>query len=425
MDSGGIQVGTCIATLLKRKAPKSAPDATVIHYRDFWGRGDATRRALLESLGMAGWTSARKTKAAETPEGPRAYEEFTAEESTWWRLMPQDSNAGYEAWPGIDEIFEVSFQGVNPNRGIEGSLIVVSRELLEQRMARYFGAAEFAEVEAMAPELAKNRAGYDAVATREDLRRNSAFAPELIVPYLLFPLDLRWIYYEPASNLLNRRRPEFWENLPGNEFLVAVPHARRPSEGRPLLARALADLHVHDRGAVFFPRSVRSGELISGPLANFAVPAWRTLRDHFGMGGDRDSDAAKKLVGDLFRAVLAIGHSPRFEEDHRSALEHDWLHVPIPKSLTQLERLVALGDQVAKLLDPQADAADAIRAILGAERSARVGVIRSGAGGRLDLHVRISYFGAARGRWSEREYTEEEEPADGWGARTGDLFLND
>ena len=36
----------------------------------------------------------------------------------------------------------------------------------------------------------------------------------------------------------------------------------------------------------------------------------------------------------------------------------------------------------------------------------------------------LSYFGAAKGRWNERDFAADEDPLPQWGARTGDLFIN-
>ena len=48
-------MGTSLTTLLKRNVAPTVPGATPIHYRDFWGRADLKRRALVESLEMKGW----------------------------------------------------------------------------------------------------------------------------------------------------------------------------------------------------------------------------------------------------------------------------------------------------------------------------------------------------------------------------------
>ena len=423
-DARGIQVGTCISTFLKHKTPKLAPSEALIHYRDFWGKAAAKRHALLDSLPMSSWSATKRETAAKQPEGPREYETFQTNEAKRFRLSPQDVSAGYEDWPGLDELFPVRFQGVNPARGHDQSLIDTNREMLAARMLGYFTAERFEQVRAVAPGLAVARARYQPEKMWRDLKASSGFRDERLVPYILFPLDLRWIYYEPDAKLLTERSPEFWDHLADNEFLAAVPQARRISETRPLFARSLVDWHLHDRGTFCFPRETRAGKLLSERIANLAPPVWSALSAAFGLSGDRTSAAAKSLVRDLFHCALALLHSPQFETDHRESLLHDWARIPIPKDRERFASLARLGAQVACLLDPQTDAEPTIEAILGHERARALGALRSTAGGAPDLRVSISYFGAAKGRWSERNFAADELPVPAWGERTGDLFIN-
>jgi predicted helicase len=88
-DGGtGIKVGTCITTLVKDRRAAIAPESTPLHFRDFWGRADAKRRALLDSLDMDRWKPARKVEAAKHPEGPRDYETVQATAAARWMFAP-------------------------------------------------------------------------------------------------------------------------------------------------------------------------------------------------------------------------------------------------------------------------------------------------------------------------------------------------
>jgi hypothetical protein len=422
--AAGIKVGTCISTFIKKKAPPTPPEKTPVFYRDFWGRADGKRHALMESLDMQGWRKPRRDAAAGTPEGPRDYERFFPTEAARWKFSPRDFNAGYEAWAALDELFPATFQGVNPNRGLDGSLVDVDRAALAERMRHYYSAATFAEVQRRSPELVAERARYTPKDVWKELRTNKAkYVDARLVPYLVFPLDLRWLYYETDAKLLNERRPEFWENLSENEFLLAVPQCRRPSESRSLLARTLVDLHAHDRGAVCFPRATRAGTLVTALTANLNHRAWSALQAAFGLSGTLTSDEAINLVGSLFRCALAVFHAPRFESDYRDALTQDWAHLPIPKERADFDRLTALGQKVANLLDPQADAEPTIEQILGRDRVRTIAVPR-GEGANPDLRVTISYFGAGKGKWTARPYSEEEEGLPAWGDGTGDLWIS-
>ena len=426
-DTGsGIKVGTCVVTVLKRRTKRTAPDATPIHHRDFWGRAEAKRLALLESLEMEAWNTKQRKEASVRPEGPRPYETFTSSEAKRWRFSPQEVNAGYEAWPALDELFPVRFQGVNPARGLEGSVVDTDRTALETRMRFYFSAQRFEDVRREMPELARERASYEPEKVWEELRRSVEFDSNKLREYQLFPLDSRWIYYETESKLLIRRSPDFWDHLPSNEFLLGVPQARRVSETRALFSTTLADWHLHDRGSFAYPRETHAGKLVSTRLANLQPRAWKKLQAAYRLKGERTDEDAKALVGRLFRLALTVLHSPSFEEHHREALTHDWAHVPIPRSLEVLDEIAVLGDQLVILLDPQRDADAVIESILGAERMRTLGVPRSASGKQsLDLTLRISYFGAAKGRWSERDYRPDEADVPAWGERTGDLWIND
>jgi hypothetical protein len=431
----GIKVGTAIITLLKLKTRSKT---SLVRTRDFWGRAMAKRRALVASLEIALWPDEARREAAGHPEGPRAYEDFVPQERGGWKLVPQDSTGGYEDWPALDELFPAGYQGVNPNRGIEGSLIDVDPAALESRMRDYFSTRSFESFRRDHPVVCEPRAGYEPEAVRDLLRRVSGFQTDRIVPYLLFPLDLWFIYYETEGKLLNRRRPELWDNLEKNEFLLAVPQPRRVSEARPLLATTLFDLHLHDRGSVGFPAEVRSaaegGDLFSagrerGPTveANLHPALWEALKSAWGPRGGVDGAAARKLVRSLFRAVLAIAHAPQYEADHKDALAQDWARIPLPKDRARFAELATLGEKVWKLLDPAADPRGTITRVLGS--SARELAVPTRTDGRTvseaGLLVSRSYYGAARGDWRERPPREAETWRDCWGAMSGDLYLND
>jgi hypothetical protein len=425
-DRGGIQVGTCITTLLKRKKPATAPGATTrIHYRDFWGKADLKRRALIESLEMNRWDETTKTKVAQQPAGPRDYETFVPTESARWMFSARDANAGFESWPALDELFPTSYQGINPNRGLDGSVIDTDRESLTGRMRRYFAGKEFAELRSRYPELTEPRARYEPEQVWRSVKGHG-FADQNIVPYLVFPLDQRWLYYEEARHFLNEPRRELGRNRTDNEFLLAVPQPRRGSETRPLLTRALFDLHVHDRGSIGFPRESRAGELLE-LAANLNGDAWKALRAAWGLRGELSDDPARRLVADLFRAALAIMHSPQYENDHADALAQDWAHLPVPKDRTLFAELVALGKRLGVLLDAAVSSDHVVTEILG-KGAATVGPSVKHGGGQVaqqDLTVSVAYFGAARGKWIERAYAERELQHPAWGDTTGDLYIND
>lgn len=418
-DPRGIQPGTAIVTWLNLPAPKVPPDKAEVLYRDFWGLANWKRAALLASLPDG--------NAAEDTAVP-GYEPITPSRENRWRLSPHTQEAGYESWPGLDELFPVRFQGVNHNRGIDGSVIDTDRAALRARMQAYLNADSFEVAAGVCPDAATPRARYDPGHVWRQLKAAGGFSEEKIKPFLTFPFDERWIYYETEHKWLNEARPEFAANLGDNEFLITVPEPRKVSETRPVFATTLVNLHVHERGSVVIPRETRSEGLLADRDANLPEPAWRCLREHFGLAGERRDDDARRLVGELFRVALAVLHAPAYQADHRSAVAADWAHLPVPRDAALLGRFVDTGGLVAGLLDANRDARDQITAVLGQERAAHLAQLCKDGGGPIrpeDLTITVNYWGGAKGRWIPREFSGEEDPLLAWAERTGDLYIAD
>ena len=418
-DSRGIQPGTAIVTWLKKAQPKSPPQGTSVVYRDFWGLANWKRTALLSSLPDGN----PKSGAAIPP-----YEPITPSQENRWRLSPHSQEPGYESWPALDELFPVSFQGINHNRGVEGSVIDTDQHALVQRMRAYLDAATFEQAVQACPDAATKRARYDPPKVWSKLKAGGGFVEGKVKPLLTFPLDQRWLYYETGYKWLNEARPEFGANLETNEFLITVPEPRKASETRPLYATTLVNLHVHERGSVVIPRDTRGDDLLPDRDANLAESAWRVLRDSFGLTGERRDADARHLTGQLLRAALAVLHAPAYQADHRSALSADWAHLPVPKDASLLERLADAGDQVARLLDANADARETVNAVLGEERAAALARLTRQDGTTVkpdDLMVTVNYWGGAKGKWRSRSFSSEEQPLPEWGERTGDLYISD
>ena len=424
-DSRGIQVGTCITTYLKRDArPRETGTIATVSFRNFWGRAADKRDALVASLNLDSWSRAKSAATARTCAGPRYYEQFVPTAATGWRLMPA-SSSGFEEWPGFDDLFPVSFQGVNPNRGLKSSVIDTDRMVLEERMRDYFSTSSFEELQERHPILCTKRARYNPQKTREKLLVTGGFDRKKMLPYVVFPFDVRWIYYEREGKFLNESRAALGDHSKDNEFLVGAPKARRVSESRPLVLSSLFDLHVYDWGSVGFPAELNPDTGIGGLFtpdladlkrrANLAAGAWAVLRDSWKMKGDLTGPDAKRLCRMLFRYCLAISHAPQYEADHKDSLAQDWPHVPICKDAGRFDEIAALGELIASLLDPQIDAGPVVQNLLGDDMKAVAVVCRVGGGSirESDLVVEYSYFGSAAGKWERRMLADAEPRHDG------------
>jgi hypothetical protein len=258
------------------------------------------------------------------------------------------------------------------------------------------------------------------------------------VPYVVFPLDLRWLYYETGSKLLNRPRPDLYENLDANEFLVMVPEPRKESETRPMILTTAFDLHLHDRGSVAFPADVVQpvadrGTLFGGSStkgerrANLSDALWAMLREAWGLRGDLYGKDALLLARELSRSCLAVCHAPSYQIEHKESLAQDWAHVPLPRSRQLFTELVQAGKSLAILLDPAATAVNVLKGILGAESKYLAVPTKTGGGdvGRSGLFVEYPFFGGAKGGWRPRSCSRDEPMCEQWGTTTGDLYIND
>jgi hypothetical protein len=423
MDPRGIQPGTAIVTWVKRIDTRTKPGDTAVLYRDFWGPAALKRQGLLASL-----------PSGSPPKGStvHVYESVKPSQENRWRLGPKTVEGGFEAWLSLEELFPISFQGVNPNRGLEGGIIDTDRTALERRLRTYFAADNFRAAKKASEEIATARARYDPEKVWLKLKADGHFRKDAVIPLLTFPFDRRYIYYVATDKWLNEARLEFARNAANNEWLITVPEPRKASETWPVYATELVNLHVHERGSVVFPRETRGDGLLTDRDANLPEPTWRVLRGHFGLKGERRDEAARALVGKLFRVVFAILHAPSYQAEHKSALSADWAHLPMPKDIRLFDRLVAAGEQVTRLLDADRDAGNVIKAVVGADRARALGPLKRADAKQVrpdDLKITVTYWGGGKGRWKPRAFMAEELPAiefgDAWGERTGDLFVND
>ncbi|MGP0092311.1 MAG: type ISP restriction/modification enzyme [Xanthobacteraceae bacterium] len=423
MDPRGIQPGTAIVTWVKRTGTRTKPGETAVLYRDFWGPAALKRQALLASLPAGSGPKGRTVPV---------YESVKPSQENRWRLGPKSVEGGFEAWPSLEELFPVSFQGVNPNRGLEDGIIDTDRAALEQRLRAYFAADNFRAAKKASEEIATARARYDPEKVWLKLKADGHFRKDAVMPLLTFPFDRRYIYYVASDKWLNEARGEFARNATNNEWLITVPEPRKASETWPVYGTDLVNLHVHERGSVVFPRETRGDGLLADRDANLPEATWRVLRDHFGLKGERRDEPARALVGKLFRIAFGVLHAPSYQAEHKSALSADWAHLPIPRDMTLFNRLAAEGEKVTRLLDADRDASDVIRAVLGADRASVLGPLKRSDGKQVrpeDVKITVTYWGGGKGRWKPRPFIVEELPAtdygDAWGERTGDLFLND
>jgi predicted helicase len=177
----GIQVGTAIALLARRKEHEPA-DA--IHFRPFWGKGKLTQLGSVEPLESAPYAEVLPDPAVGLP--------FAA----------VSARPSYLAWPRLTGLFPRSFPGLLTSR--DDFVIDIDRESLEARVRRYFDpSVSDAEIAAETPSAIADASRFDGKQTRQRLVQRG-FLPANVVRYAYRPFDNRWLYWEPETKDLSR-----------------------------------------------------------------------------------------------------------------------------------------------------------------------------------------------------------------------------
>ena len=297
-------------------------------------------------------------------------------------------------------------------------VVDIDRARLLQRMEQYFDPAlSHEEMRRIAPGAMQNTARFHAEAVRDQLRRRG-FQPENIVRYCYRPFDVRWLYWEPETKLLDEKRAEYYPQVyPGNVWLSAGQRNRKEDFYQPQFTTLLADHHIVESNVGMFPLYLRSDHERA------------SLFDHGGNGELKSNlsiEAASYLsrLGvteqDLFYHTLAMLHAPTYRTENAGALRQDWPRVPLPGTAELLRASAALGRHVAALLDTEQPVPGVTSGTIRPELRAIGGITRVG-GGALnpaagDLAVTASWGHAGKGgvtmpgkgKVDQRAYTPDE-----------------
>ncbi|MEQ8820596.1 MAG: type ISP restriction/modification enzyme [Sumerlaeia bacterium] len=411
-QSLGIKVGTGIG-LLVRKEPGGSNGAEV-RYRDFHeARASDRRDAMLRSLEETGEGGYRRVE----PEAPLGFP-----------FLPSQTSEGYFEWPKLPELFPVSFPGIITAR--DELLVDHDQEALVERMEMYFDPeVDDAALAAQVPCAAKETGRFPAKDARSQLLQRG-FLPDRVRSYLHRPFDLRSLYWEPETKLVEEKRSESFPHFTlDNLWLVS---GQRPRKGfyPPLVSRSPCSFHLIENCSLLFPLRLAptdTGDLFDTPTAepstNLSDAAARYLA---GLGAGPEA---------LFFHALAILHSPRYRQENAGALRQDWPRVPLPRDRAVLEASEALGRRVAALLDPEADVQGVTSGAIAAHLR-EMGVLTPRGKDRLDpdrdLAVRANWGyrtpkGAimpAKGRSEERDFALDEQAALATGAEAAGLDLD-
>ena len=331
-DPVGIQVGTTIATLV-RKAEHGFVDR--VSFRHLWGQ---TKRVdLLET-------------AESATEG--LYEEIKPILPLGLPFVRTEVSTNWFEWPTLTELFPSSFPGVTSGR--DRFLIDTDFARLQQRVVDYFDPTlSNEEIGRRYSSVMKTTARFDAPAVRDRLLGRGGPDKSGFTRFAYRPFDNRWLYWEKDTKLLDEKRADYRTHVfQGNVWVEARTRDAKEEFSRGTLVRHLASDFGNGRSHFFPAWLLNDGTGIddSGPRPNLRAAAQRYL-DRLSLG-----------VEDLFHHVLAVLHDPAYRRVNAGALRMEWPRIPLPGwpggkdegAAEELTQSVARGRKLAALLDPDA-----------------------------------------------------------------------
>jgi hypothetical protein len=330
----GIQVGTAITTLV-RKADHQ-PTSTV-QFRHLWGKNK--RAQLLAEAQQLGAPSKQVREKPSTP-GKNI---VTPVPGMGLSFMPGQVAAGYLTWPLLPELFPVNFPGIQASR--DDVVVDIDRDRLVERMKEYFDPEiSHEEMRRKLPRALESTARFDAEPTREYLTKRG-FLTQYVIRHIYRPFDVRWLYWEPETKLLDEKRSEYFPHVVTGNIWLASAQRHRKDFDPPEFATVHCARHVDERGANLFP------------LYLHTTAQAETLLDKAGTKPNlSDAGAAylaklKAMPEELFYHTLAVLHAPGYRQENGGALRQDWPRVPLPDRKAKLAASAELGRAIAALLD--------------------------------------------------------------------------
>lgn len=421
----GIQVGTAISLLVRHKQHE---EANAVKFSHFWGINK--RNDLLDSLNK--------------PEETQDYAGISPAYEIGLPFMPLQFESNYIEWALLPELFPVSFPGVKTSR--DDVVVDIDQERLVERMKKYFDPnVSHEEMRRIAPGAMEDSARFQAKSIRDYLVKRG-FQPENIIRYCYRPFDIRWLYWEPETELLDRKRAEYIPNV----FEVNVwieARQKQPMErfDRGYVVRYLAD-NLGNGLSNYFPLLLRS-EAHHNLFSDHETEDGTNTRPNL-------SDAARAYLRSintekdfelLFFHTVAVLHSPAYRAENAGALRQNWPRVPLPASRELLELSASLGKQIASLLDTETSVSGVTSGSVRAELRNLAVIRRTGDADQFSLDVRAGWghhgkggvVMPGKGRLTLRDYSEAELAAFEdyqlplqdtlglLGDKTHDVYLND
>ena len=338
-DPVGIQVGTSIATLVRKV--DHAP-AESVAFRHLWGQAKLTELA-----------------DTATAEPAALYTDLQPVLPLGLPFAEVAVTRGWTDWPSLPDLFPKWFPGVKTSR--DSFLIDVDLHLLRKRVTDYFDPNLTHEEIATLHHSVMDSVGiYDARAIRTALLKRGGPFETGFARHAYRPFDTRWLYWESDSKLLDRPRPDYQSNVvEGNLWLGANKREIDNEFSHGTLIRDLGNWKLGNWGIHFFPAWLQNGQAAGqqSMLDNGEEQRQPNLSDkalayleRLGLG-----------VEDLFHHTLAVLHDQLYREANVGALRMEWPRIPLPGwpdgdapvAADELAASAARGRELAALLDPE------------------------------------------------------------------------
>ena len=419
-DPVGIQVGTAITTLVRKSGHAPAGE---VGFRHLWGQ--AKRTELIETAEAEPDTIYRNIEPV-LPLGLPFVR--TAVGESWFD------------WPALPDLFPVSFPGVKTSR--DGFLVDTDLDRLRTRVTDYFDATlSHEEIAQRYPAVMKTTTLFNARRVRDALLKRGGPIGAGFIRFAYRPFDIRWLYWEEDSGLLDRPRADYRPHVfESNVWLSSAQHLRKGAEEpQTCFTEHIASLHLIERGTNMFPAWLRDDSLDApelGRCPNLSSVAQLYL------------ERVSAGVEDLLHHVLAVLHDPAYRKANAGALRMEWPRIPLPGwpdgkaegAVQSLAASAARGRELARLLDPDAPVPGVTQGPLRLE-IATIAVPattdgRNMTGDDFAVTAGWGHFGTGdavmpgQGHIVERAYTPDEKAAMGdsiatLGETTFDVYLND
>ena len=421
-DPVGIQVGTAIATLVRKQDHKPANG---VSFRHLWGQGKCAE--LLET--------------AETEPG-KLYQGVQPILPLGLPFMQTAVSENWFDWPSLPELFPAYFPGVQTGR--DSFLVDIDPGKLKARVKDYFdNMIHSEEIASHYPRVMQNTARFDAQAVRDFLLKRGGPNEANFMHFAYRPFDNRWLYWELETKLLREKSPRYPKHIfSGNLWMVTQQKPRR-DWSPPQVTTHIGCLDLIDRGATGIPMWLRD-DGITNPNSDSRSPNLSIAAQHY-------LTALGATVEDLFHHVLAMLHDPAYREANAGALRMDWPRIPLPGwpkgeaegAPDELVRSAARGRQLAALLDPDTPVPGVTQAPFRPEMAVIAVPTTTHGGNMADEDFAVTagwgHFGKGdtvmpgQGQVVERAFTPEERSAmaggydtlDPLGSTTLDVYLND